>query len=293
MAIKSIKIGNAEINEISPPFLIAEIGINHNGDLQIAKRLIDAAFATGWHSVKFQKRTPDLAVPEEQKNVMRETPWGRMTYLEYKKHIEFGKKEYDYIDSYCKEKPIMWSASPWDEPSLEFLLQYDIPYIKMASATITNDDLMRKAAKSGKPLLVSTGMSTLEEIDRAVDILESFGDGRFILLHTNSDYPTPIQDLNLKMIDFLKERYHCLVGYSGHEQNVEPSVIAACVGAKVIERHVTISPNMWGTDQKASLSVHAMNMLSNRIKDIPVMMGDGVWRLTEGELKARNKLRGI
>lgn len=293
MAMKSIKIGNFEINEASAPFLIAEIGINHNGDLQIAKRLIDAAFATGWSSVKFQKRNPDLAVPEEQKNVMRDTPWGRITYLEYKKHIEFGKKEYDYIDAYCKEKPIMWSASPWDEPSLDFLLQYDIPYIKMASAMITNDDLMTKAAKSGKPLLVSTGMSTLEEIDHAVEILETYSEGKFILLHTNSDYPTPIEDLNLKMIDFLKERYHCLVGYSGHEHNVEPSVIAVCAGAKVIERHVTISPNMWGTDQKASLPVHAMNMLANRIKDIPVMMGDGVWRLTEGELKVRNKLRGV
>lgn len=293
MAMKSLRIGNVEINETSSPFLIAEIGINHNGDLQIAKRLIDAAFATGWSSVKFQKRTPDLAVPEEQKNVMRDTPWGRITYLEYKKHIEFGKKEYDYIDSYCKEKPIMWSASPWDEPSLDFLLQYDIPYIKIASATITNEDLLKKAAKSGKPLLVSTGMSTLEEIDRAVHILETFGGGKFILLHTNSDYPTPIEDLNLKMIGYLKERYQCLVGYSGHEQNVEPSVIAACIGAKIIERHVTVSPNMWGTDQKASLSVHAMNMLANRIKDIPVMMGDGVWHLTEGEQKVRNKLRGV
>lgn len=292
MGMKSIRIGNREINESTNPFLIAEIGINHNGDLQIAKRLIDAAFATGWDSVKFQKRTPDLAVPEKQKDVMRDTPWGRMTYLEYKKKIEFQKKEYDYIDSYCKEKPIMWSASPWDMPSLEFLLQYDVPYIKIASATITNEELLKKAAESKKPLLVSTGMSTNEEIDRAVDLLETCGEGNYILLHTNSDYPTPLQDLNLKKIETLKKRYHCLVGYSGHEQNVEPSVIAACIGAKVIERHITVSQDMWGTDQKASLSIHAMNMLARRIETIPIMMGDGSCVLSDGELKVRTKLRG-
>lgn len=291
MGVKSIRIGNREINESTNPFLIAEIGINHNGDLQIAKRLIDAAFATGWDSVKFQKRTPELSVPEKQKSVMRDTPWGKMTYLEYKKRIEFQKKEYDYIDFYCKEKPIMWSASPWDIPSLEFLLQYDVPYIKIASATITNIELLKMATKSRKPLLVSTGMSTIEEIDRAVDILETCGEGNYILLHTNSDYPTPLQDLNLKRIETLKNRYHCLVGYSGHEQNVEPSVIAACMGAKVIERHVTVSPNMWGTDQKASLSIHAMNMLARRIEDMPIMMGDGSCFLSDGELKVRNKLR--
>lgn len=185
----------------------------------------------------------------------------------------------------------MWSASPWDIPSLEFLLQYDVPYIKIASATITNIELLKMATKSRKPLLVSTGMSTIEEIDRAVDILETCGEGNYILLHTNSDYPTPLQDLNLKRIETLKNRYHCLVGYSGHEQNVEPSVIAACMGAKVIERHVTVSPNMWGTDQKASLSIHAMNMLARRIEDMPIMMGDGSCFLSDGELKVRNKLR--
>ncbi len=185
----------------------------------------------------------------------------------------------------------MWSASPWDIPSLEFLLQYDVPYIKIASATIINEELLKLAIKSGKPLLVSTGMSTVEEIDRAVNILETCGEGNYILLHTNSDYPTPLQDLNLKMIETLKNRYDCLVGYSGHEQNVEPSVIAACMGAKVIERHVTLSPDMWGTDQKASLSIHAMNMLARRIDTIPIMMGDGLFSLSDGELKVRNKLR--
>ena len=292
MGLAHLKIGNQEISEDSRPFMIAEIGINHNGDMQVAKKLIDAAFATGWSSVKFQKRTPDISVPMEQRDKMRDTPWGRMTYLDYKRHIEFGKEEYDYIDAYCREKPIMWSASPWDEPSLAFLLKYDIPYIKIASATITNDDLVKKAAQSGKPLLVSTGMSTLEEIDRVVELLETIGGGNYVLMHTNSDYPTPLRDINLKRMETLKERYHCLVGYSGHEETVEPTVIAACVGAKIIERHVTLSHDMWGTDQKASLSIHAMSMLMERVKAIPVMMGDGLFHMSNGELKVREKLRG-
>lgn len=293
MGMKNIRLGNTDVDEKSPVYLIAEIGINHNGDLQIAKRLIDATFATGWNSVKFQKRTPDLAVPEQQKNIMRDTPWGTMTYLEYKKRMEFQKEEYDYIDTYCSEKPIAWSASPWDEPSLDFLLQYDIPYIKIASASITNKDLLNKACKSGKPLLVSTGMSTWEEIDSAVDILETYGKGNYILMHTNSEYPAPLQDLNLKMMDTLKKRYSCLVGYSGHEQGVEPSVIAASLGARVIERHVTLSHEMWGTDHKASLTVHAMGMLQGRIASLPLILGDGERYLSEGELKVRDKLRCV
>ena len=184
MANKSINIGDFEITEDGKPYLIAEIGINHNGDLQIAKKLIDAANATGWHAVKFQKCEPDISVPEAQKSVMRDTPWGRITYLDYKKHIEFGKKEYDYIDAYCREKPICWSASPWDIPSLEFLLEYNVPFIKIASASITDDELVSRAALSGKTIIMSTGMSTLEEIDRAVSILDKKSNGNYILMHT-------------------------------------------------------------------------------------------------------------
>ncbi|MBQ7259901.1 MAG: N-acetylneuraminate synthase family protein [Lachnospiraceae bacterium] len=292
MANKSINIGDFEITEDGKPYLIAEIGINHNGDLQIAKKLIDAANATGWNAVKFQKREPDISVPEAQKSVMRDTPWGRITYLDYKKHIEFGKKEYDYIDAYCREKPINWSASPWDIPSLEFLLEYDIPFIKIASASITADELLSRAALSGKTIIMSTGMSTLEEIDRAVDILEKKSDGNYILMHTNSAYPAKDEELNLRMIGTLRKRYDCLVGYSGHEQNLEGTVIACALGARVIERHITLDHDMWGTDQAASLTVHAMDMLRRRVEVVFKTLGTGEKTLCEDELKVRKKLRG-
>lgn len=292
MAKKEIKLGDYIINENSFPYIIAEIGINHNGDLQIAKKLIDAANACLWNCVKFQKREPDIAVPEEQKSLMRDTPWGRITYLEYKKKIEFGRKEYDYIDKYCKDKPIAWTASPWDIPSLEFLLDYDLPFIKIASASNMDKDILRLACESKIPLLVSTGMSTLKELDELVEYLEKYSDGRYILMHTNSSYPTPAKELNLRMITTLKERFQCLVGYSGHEIDLEPTVVATSLGAKVIERHVTLDHDMWGTDQAASLSVAAMAMLQGRIKEILDMLGDGVKTITEKEKSVRRKLRG-
>ena len=288
----SINIGGIEVSESSKPFLIGEIGINHNGDLQIAKKLIDAANACGWQSVKFQKRVPEIAVPEEQKSVMRDTPWGRMTYLEYKKRMEFGKEEYDYIDKYCKEKPISWSASPWDMPSLEFLLQYDIPYIKIASATFTNDEILTAAAKSGKVVIMSTGMSDWSMIDHAVDILEKYASGGYILMHTNSVYPAQHKDLNLNVIKSFKDRYRCLVGYSGHEEDVEPSVIAVVLGACVIERHITLSHEMWGTDQKASLEITGMTRVENRSKTIKEMLGVGERSMSDAEREVRKKLRG-
>ncbi|MBR3723605.1 MAG: N-acetylneuraminate synthase family protein [Selenomonadaceae bacterium] len=291
MAKKEIKLGDVVVNGSSKPYLIAEIGINHNGDMQIAKRLIDAAFACGWDSVKFQKREPDIAVPEAQKNVPRETPWGTMTYLEYKKRIEFGKEEYDDIDKYCRIKPIAWTASPWDIPSLRFLLQYDLPFIKMPSAMLTNDELLKEAAASCKPLIVSTGMSTIEEIDHAVELLEKAG-GNFILMHTNSSYPTQNDELNINLIHTLMERYDCLVGYSGHEMDLMPSVVAVAMGACVIERHVTLDHNMWGTDQKASVSISGMVALRGRIDKVTDIMGSGKKVLTESELIVRKKLRG-
>ena len=292
MARKIVDLGGYRVGEEQEPYFIAEIGINHNGDLQIAKRLMDAAFACRWNAVKFQKREPDIAVPEAQKAVPRDTPWGRMTYLAYKKRIEFGRAEYDEIDRYCKSKPLAWTASPWDLPSLQFLLSYDVPFVKIASATITNDALLTAAAKSGKAIVLSTGMSTWEEIDHAVEILERYADGNYILMHTNSVYPAPPDQLNLRMIPALRERYGCLVGYSGHEENLSPTVIAAMLGARVIERHVTLSHAMWGTDQKASLTVPAMGMLRERVRGIPEMLGDGERHLSEGELAVRKKLRG-
>ena len=287
-----ICFGDYVINEESEPYFIAEIGINHNGDLQLAKKLMDGAYAAGWNAVKFQKREPDIAVPEHQKTVIRDTPWGRMTYLEYKKRIEFGKVEYDYIDRYCKEKPLDWTASPWDLPSLEFLLQYDIPFIKIASASITQDALLEGAAKSGKPVIMSTGMSTWEELDHAVAILERHAHGGYLLMHTNSTYPAPENELNLSMIRTLRERYRCIVGYSGHERALEPTIVALVLGAQVIERHITLDHDMWGTDQAASLTLHAMDMLRRRARGLRAMIGNGERVLGEAELSVRRKLRG-
>ena len=291
MANQTIKINDYIIGNGNPVFMIGEIGINHNGSLDIAKKLIDAVFACNWHCVKFQKRSPDLCVPEDQKNILRDTPWGRITYLDYKYKVEFNLKEYSYIDNYCKEKPFDWTASVWDIPSLEFILTYDVPFIKIPSAKLTGYELLKLASQSGKPIVLSTGMSTIEEVDDAVEILEKYSKGNYALMHTNSAYPTPVNELNLHVIIFLKERYDCIVGYSGHEYDLEPSVISASLGAKIIERHITLDHNMWGSDHAASLEVHAMDMLYKRLKNIDIMLGDGVKRVTEAEMKSRKKLR--
>jgi len=273
-------------------YMISEIGINANGDMQIAKKLIDATFACGWDCVKFQKRNPEKCVPEHQKNQPKSTPWGEMTYLEYKYRMEFKECQYDYINTYCKEKPISWTASVWDRDSLDFILKYDVPFIKIPSAMLTEVDLLKEIAYSGKPILMSAGMSTLDEIDESVELLERYAQDNFALMHTNSTYPAPLEDLNLNMIKTLKERYNCTVGYSGHEYGLEPSVIAVAMGAKIIERHITLDHNMWGTDQAASLEVHAMDMLGKRVKEAEAVLGDGIKRITPSELIARNKLRG-
>ena len=230
-------------------------------------------------------------MPEHQKNVIRNTPWGEMKYIDYKKKIEFEKKEYDIIRDYCYQKPIDWSASVWDHQSLEFLMNYDIPFIKIPSAMMTNTSLLIESAKSGKSIIMSTGMSTLEEVDEAVNNLIKYTDD-FVIMHTNSSYPTPIDELNLKLIPFYKERYNCEVGYSGHEYDLEPTVLAVSMGAKVIERHITLSQDMWGTDQKSSLTVHAMNILKNRVENIHKMLGKGDKKVTKSEISVRKKLRG-
>lgn len=276
------------------PYLIAEIGINHNHDRQVIKKLIDASFATGWDCVKFQKRDPDICVPKEQKYKMKETPWGVMTYLDYKKKMELNPNDYYFIDEYCKCKPIDWSVSVWDFPSLCFMIRHfekDIPFIKIPSAKLTDFELLTIAAQTGTPIYLSTGMSTLDEIDTAVEILETHSSG-FVLFHCNSTYPAPSEDLNLKLIPFYKERYGCPVGYSGHEYNIEPSVIAVALGAEYIERHITLDHNMWGTDQKTSLEIGAMDTLKRRIDDAVLTLGDGIKTITPSEREVIKKLRG-
>jgi len=279
------------LNNLEKTYLIAEIGINHNGDLNLAKKLIDASNASNWDCVKFQKRNPDVAVPEKQKNIMRDTPWGRMKYIDYKYKIEFEKKEYDYINSYCTEKPIDWSLSVWDLDSLEFAKKYKLPFIKIPSAMLTNDELLIETAKSGSPVILSTGMSSLEEVDNAVNLLFKYSKS-FALMHCNSSYPTKKEELNINIIQTFLERYDCTIGYSGHEYDLEPTVLAVALGAKLIERHVTLSHDLWGTDQSASLEVHAMDLLFKRLDNIKTILGSKTKIVTESELPIREKLRG-
>ena len=271
-------------------YLICEVGINHNGDLQIAKKLVDAVFAASWDCVKFQKKSPDICVPESQKKVMKKTPWGQMTYLDYKKKMEFGRKEFDYIERYCAEKPLDWTASVWDMPSLKFMLNYKVPFLKVPSAKISDLKLIEAVAKTKIPVIASTGMSSLKEVDNMVDVLKRYS-SEFVLMHTNSSYPTPKEEININCIKLLKKRYGCIIGYSGHEYDIEPTVYACVLGAKVIERHITLSHDMWGTDQAASLEPSALNLLRNRVKDIAIILGDGEKSVTISERKVRGKLK--
>jgi len=272
-------------------YIIAEIGINHNGDLNIAKRLIDIAALSGCDAVKFQKRNPDVCVPEHQKNVMRDTPWGTMTYLEYKYKVEFEKTEYDEIDSYCKEKGIAWSASPWDLDSLEFLNQYNLPFIKLPSAMLTNIPLIEACAKSDKKVILSTGMSTEKEIDIAIETIRKHTDN-FSILHCNSTYPAPLNELNLSTIKTLKDKYNCEVGYSGHEFRIGTTVSSVYLGATIIERHITLDRTMWGTDHLCSVEPQGLIKLVKGIRELEEAFGDGIIQVTESEKIIRNKLRG-
>ena len=270
-------------------YIIAEIGINHNGDLNIAKQLIDIAKVAGCDSVKFQKRNPDVCVPEHQKSVMRDTPWGKMTYLDYKYKVEFGQREYDEIDRYCKQNKIDWSASPWDLDSLEFLNQYDVPYIKIPSAMLTNDSLLNAVSLTGKKIILSTGMSTVNEIDRAVNIIK---DCEYSLLHCNSTYPAPVNELNLNCIKTLRDRYKCEVGYSGHEYGLTTTVSSICLGATIIERHITLDRSMWGTDQMCSVEAQGLIKLVKGIRELESALGDGDKIVTDSEKFIKDKLRG-
>jgi N-acetylneuraminate synthase len=272
-------------------YIIAEIGINHNGEIENALKLIDIAALSGCDSVKFQKRNPDVCVPEEQKEKMRETPWGQMKYIDYKHRVEFGKDEYDIIDNHCKAKGIDWSASPWDMDSLKFLDEYNISYIKIPSAMMTNGELMTAAAKTGKKVIFSCGMSTLDETDEAVKLMKDLG-AEFALLHCNSSYPAKLDELNLSCIKTLKDRYGCEVGYSGHEFRLGTSVSAVYLGATIIERHITLDREMWGTDHLSSVEPQGLIKLVKGVRELERAHGDGIKRLYDSEIPFRKKLRG-
>lgn len=285
---KAIKIGDRWVGDGYPTFLIAEIGINHNGDLGIAKRLIDVAVMAGCDAVKFQKRNPEKAVPPDYRNVIRETPWGLMSYLDYRRKVEFGYEEYQAIDSYAREKNILWFASCWDEDSVDFIEQFSPPCYKIASASLTDVNLLRKVRSKGRPVILSTGMSTMDEIKRAVDIL---GQDHLLIAHSTSTYPCPPEELNLRVIQALKAEFDCPIGYSGHEVGLQTTYAAVTLGAAFIERHITLDRAMWGSDQAASVEPWGLMRLVRDIRVIEKALGDGQKRVYESEMKARQKLR--
>ena len=286
-----VRIGNRLVGDNQPVFVIAEIGINHNGSLAIARKLIDGACLSGADAVKFQKRTPELCVPRDQWEIERDTPWGRMPYIEYRKKIEFREDEYAAIDRYCRERDILWFASCWDEEAVKFMEQFSPPCYKSASASLTDTNLLQAMRDTGRPLIVSTGMSTREEIDLAVN---SIGMDQLLIAHSTSMYPCPPHELNLKMIRTLKDAYDdCPIGYSGHEVGLAPTWAAVSLGATFIERHITLDRAMWGSDQAASVEVSGFMRLVSNIRDIERSMGDGIKRVYEGEIEKRRTLRKI
>lgn len=272
------------------PILIAEVGINHNGSMAIAKQLIDMAAEAGCDYVKFQKRTIDTVYTPEQLAMQRESPWGS-TQREQKEGLEFGRQQYDEIDQYCKDKNIGWFASAWDVGSLEFLRQYDLPYNKVASAMLTHDAFTEEVAREGKPTFVSTGMSTYEQIDHAVAIFARH-QCPIVLMHSVSEYPVPVERLNLLTINALRERYDLPVGYSGHEMVMANiGTFAVLLGAVALERHITLDRTMYGTDQSASLEMPGLKKLVSYINFLPTILGDGVKVVTAEEQKVAEKLR--
>lgn len=280
---------NKKIGYDAPVYLIAEIGINHNGSLEIAKKLIDEAAEAGCSAVKFQKRTPELCVPRDQWDIERDTPWGRMTYMDYRYKVEFGLAEYTEIDRHCKARGIDWFTSCWDEVSVDFIEQFDPPVYKAASASLTDHALLLKMKNTGKPLIISTGMSTLREIREAV---EAVGTENLLIAHSTSSYPCPLDELNLRMIGTLKDLFpNTPVGYSGHETGLATTVAAVALGACFVERHLTLDRAMWGSDQAASVEPTGMHRLAKDIRALEHALGDGVKRVYASELSARKKLR--
>lgn len=288
MAINSVKVGDRLVGPGQPVYLIAEIGINHNGDLKIAKDLIEMSAKAGVDAVKFQKRTPELCVPEDQRNVMRETPWGTMTYMDYRYKVEFEEKEYLELAEFAAGFKVQLFASPWDVVSVDFLSKMKHPVIKIASASITDMELLKKIADSGLPVIMSTGMSTIEQIDAAVAVLPK---DRLLIAHATSAYPCEVNELNLKMIPVLAEKYQVPIGYSGHETGLQSTVAAVALGATFIERHVTLDRAMWGSDQAASVEPTGLQRLVRDIRVVERAMGDGVKKVYPSELKPMQRLR--
>jgi N-acetylneuraminate synthase len=287
--MSTVRVGNRLIGDDQPCFIVAEIGINHNGDINLAKRLISVAVAAGCDAVKFQKRTIEVVYTPEELAKPRENPFG-VTNGDLKYGLEFGLEGYKEIDAFCKSVKMCWFASPWDEASVDFLEQFAIPVHKIASASLTDDNLLRHIRKTGKPVILSTGMSTYAEIDHAVEVLGKDG---LILMHTTSTYPANYDELNLRAIPAMAERYSIPIGYSGHETGIPTSVCAAALGACCVERHITMDRASWGSDQAASLEPNGISRLVRDIRLWEQSRGDGIKRVFEREIPIIKKLRRV
>ena len=286
---KCVKIADKLIGDNYPCFVIAEIGINHNGSVELAKKMIDIAVTTGCDAVKFQKRTVDVVYSKEELAKERKSVFGN-TNGDLKRGLEFDYEQYKEIDEYCKAKKIMWFASCWDEQSVDFMDQFDIPCYKIASACLTDDNLLKYTKSKGKPILISTGISTMEQIEQAVDIL---GEDNLIIYHCTSTYPSDSFEMNLKVIPEFKKRFNCPIGYSGHERGISPSVIAVVLGANSVERHITTDRTNWGSDQAASLETSGLYHMVRDIRQVPEILGDGIKVVYPREIPIIEKLRRV
>lgn len=285
---REVKIGNRWVGDGHPAYVVAEIGVNHNGSVEIAKELIKQAHHAGVDAVKFQKRTPEICVPRDQWDIMRETPWGYISYIEYRRKMEFQQEEYAEIDRYCKSLGIDWFASVWDEPSVEFMERFNPICYKIPSASLTDRGLLRCLRGTGRPLILSTGMSTMEQICESVGLLDI---ENLILCHATSTYPCDPSELNLHVIEKLRQEFACPIGYSGHEVGLITTVVAVALGACMVERHITLDRAMWGSDQAASVEPGGFERLVKYIHVTEQSLGDGVKRVYESEMPSLRRLR--
>jgi len=291
MKQRVVKVENCEIGDDRPTFIIAEIGINHNGSVELAKKMISGAVAAGADCVKFQKRTPEICTPKDQWHLERDTPWGRMPYIDYRHKVEFGMNEYDEINEFCSKSNVMWTVSCWDEQAVDFMEEFNLPFYKLPSASLTDINLINRIKQTRKPLIISTGMSTPEEIERGI---ETFGKENLMIAHATSTYPCKIEELNLRVIQTYRDKYPDIpIGYSGHEVGLAPSLAAVTLGAAFIERHITLDRAMWGTDQAASVEIGGFIRLVNNIRDINASLGDGIKKVYDSEIPIRKKLRRV
>jgi N-acetylneuraminate synthase len=288
---REIKIGKKLVGDGHAAYVIAEAGINHNGDMEIARQMIDAAVHAGADAVKFQKRTPEVCTPPDQQKQMRETPWGYISYLDYRYKVEFNEEQYREIDRYCKDKGIDWMVSVWDEPSVDFMEKYDTPAYKVPSASLTDHNLLKYVRKTGKPIIISSGMSTMDEIKRGVEVV---GADNLVIMHCTSTYPCEPEELNLRMIETLRNEFpNNPIGYSGHEVGLVPSAVAVAFGACMVERHLTLDRAMWGSDQAASVEPGGFERLVKYIRVTEASLGDGVKKVYDSEKSSMKKLRRV